>query len=137
MNISKQTSDDQIAGFFRILGQPARIQILLTIGEGEACVCHLEAFLGLRQAAISQHLMLLREAGLVTANREGRNIFYRLAHPELLQVVREAALLLGIPEPDLDELAAQPAVPCPCPHCNPDRAADFDCSHVTEHLSGS
>jgi len=137
MNISKQPIDNQIAEFFRILGQPARIQILLTIGEGEACVCHLEAYLGLRQAAISQHLMLLREAGLVTANREGRNIFYRLARPELLDMVRESALLLGIPQTDLEPAAAaQPAVPCPCPHCNPDHAADFDCSHVTEHLSG-
>ena len=136
MNISSKSIDDQIAGFFRILGQPARIQILLTIGKGEACVCHLEAYLGLRQAAISQQLMVLREAGMVTANREGRNIFYRLARPELLDLVREAAKIAGIPQSDLDGPAAQPAVPCPCPHCNPEAPADFDCSHVTERLSG-
>ncbi len=59
-----------------------RIQILLAIGDDEACVCHLEAVTGMRQAVISQHLMLLRKAGLVTPNRAGRNIYYRLKNPD-------------------------------------------------------
>ena len=68
-----------------LIGQPARIQILLIIGAQEACVCHLEAVLGMRQAGISQHLMALRKAGLVTAQRDGRNIFYHLTHPEVVE----------------------------------------------------
>jgi DNA-binding transcriptional ArsR family regulator len=48
---------------FRSLGQMARLRILLAIGTGEACVCHLEARMGLRQA------------GIVTDRREGRDIF--------------------------------------------------------------
>lgn len=117
-NISSRKSPaGQIARVFRILGQPVRVRILLTIGEGEACVCHLEAHLGLRQALISQHLMVLRDAGLVTAERDGRNIYYRLAGAELLDVVRQAALLVGLPA---DELAPQraPLAACPCPRCN-------------------
>ncbi len=51
-----------ISNIFRQLSQPSRIEILLAIGEGEACVCHLEAKLGMRQAYISQHLMALRDA---------------------------------------------------------------------------
>ncbi len=128
MNIFQSMGDEKIAEFFRLLGQPVRIQILLTIGEGEACVCHLEAYLGLRQAAISQQLMLLRDAGMVTANREGRNIFYRLASPELLEVVHRAAAILGIPQQELAGGMAQPVSPCPCPHCNPDRAKDIACA---------
>ena len=42
--------------------------------------------LGMRQASISQHLMVLRKAGLVTAHRDGRNIFYQLTHPEVVDV---------------------------------------------------
>jgi len=115
MNILSPSPEEQIAEFFRVLGQPVRVQILQTIGSGEACVCHLEAHLGLRQALISQHLMLLRDAGLVTTTRDGRNIYYRLARPELLDLVRQAARLTGLAV----EEPGEPKSPCPCPHCNP------------------
>jgi len=130
-NISpKAAPAEGVAELFRILGQPVRVQILLVIGQGEACVCHLEAYLGLRQAAISQHLMVLRDAGLVTSVRDGRNIFYRLVRPELLEVVRQAARLSGIPVEALEAAAAAPALACPCPHCNPEQAEGLDCSHI-------
>ena len=122
--------NESVAELFRILGQPVRVHILLVIGQGEECVCHLEAYLGLRQAAISQHLMVLRDAGLVTSVRDGRNIFYRLVRPELLEVVRQAARITGIPVDALEGAAAEPVVPCPCPHCNPERAEGLDCSHI-------
>jgi len=132
MNISNQTiPEENVAEFFRILGQPMRVQILLTIGQGEACVCHLEAYLGLRQAAISQHLMVLRDAGLVITNRDGRNIFYRLAMPELLKVVHQAAKIIGILPGELERSTAQPVFPCSCPHCNPDKSEGLDCSHLS------
>ena len=54
----------------------ARLEILLLIGAGEACVCHLETRLGYRQAYISQHLMALRQAGLLASRRNGKYIFY-------------------------------------------------------------
>jgi ArsR family transcriptional regulator len=131
MNIFNQTiPEENVAEFFRILGQPVRVQILLTIGRGEACVCHLEAYLGLRQAAISQHLMVLRDAGLVTTNRDGRNIFYRLAMPELLEVVKQAARIIGILPGELESSIVKPVFPCPCPHCNPEKADGLDCSQM-------
>src|SRR3989337_4266011 len=72
---------NKLAQVFRSLGQPARVNILLAIGTGEACVCHLEAATGQRQAYISQQLMALRRAKLVATRRDGRNIFYRLKNP--------------------------------------------------------
>ncbi|MGZ7212499.1 ArsR/SmtB family transcription factor, partial [Streptococcus pyogenes] len=53
------------AQFFKILMHPTRLAILDILRGGEQCVCHMEAYLGLRQAHISQHLMALREVGLV------------------------------------------------------------------------
>jgi len=91
---------ENMAELFRLLAQPARLQILLVIGTGEACVCHLEAVLGMRQASISQHLMVLRKAGLVTSRREGRNIFYQLACPDVIDVFIRAAKLSGV-DPDV------------------------------------
>ena len=112
--------DENVAKLFKVIGQPVRIQILLVIGKGESCVCHLKAYLGQRQAAISQHLMVLRDAGVVTTHREGRNIYYRLANPELLVLLHQAAIIIGIPAGELDNLVAQPVTPCHCPHCSPD-----------------
>ncbi|NWG07099.1 MAG: winged helix-turn-helix transcriptional regulator [Chloroflexi bacterium] len=50
---------EQISPLLSAIASPQRIAILLAIGTGEACVCHLEASLGWRQAYISQHLMAL------------------------------------------------------------------------------
>jgi DNA-binding transcriptional ArsR family regulator len=120
MNVLGQpVPEEAVAEVFRTLGQATRIQILLVLGRGEACVCHLEAYLGLRQAVISQHLMVLREAGFVATNRDGRHIYYYLAQPGLRDVVRQAARASGLSLQSLEESLARPVSPCPCPHCNP------------------
>lgn len=103
---------DQISGMFKTISPPARIAIILVIGGGEACVCHLEALLGHRQAYISQHLMALRQAGVLLDHREGRFVYYRLAEPALLDLVQGFARLSGVEPP-----AKPPAVACVCPHC--------------------
>jgi DNA-binding transcriptional ArsR family regulator len=109
---------------FHSLGQPVRLEILLAIGAGEACVCHLEAALGQRQAYISQQLMALRKAGLVSARREGRNIFYRLANSEILGFIQEAGRIAGIREEELNiSFSATPLSNCCCPHCAPEQEA--------------
>lgn len=132
MNMSNSTpTEEPIAALFRVLGQPARIQILLLLAREPACVCHLEAYLGLRQAAISQHLMLLRDAGLVNAARGGRNIYYSLARPDLLELVQQAARVSGL-APEALQPPAAPLSPCPCPHCNPESDPNLSCSNLRE-----
>ncbi len=119
---------EELASLYRVFGQPVRIQIFLVIGLGEACVCHLEAYLGIRQAAISQHLKVLRDAGLVTTNRNGRNIYYRLTKPELLGVVWQMAPLIGLTAAELNQTVSKPVTPCPCPYCNPGQDDNTGCS---------
>ncbi len=63
----------------RMVANPARLRLLLALLDGERSVAALEAALGLRQPLLSQQLGALREAGLVTARRESRAVFYRLA----------------------------------------------------------
>ena len=117
---------DTIASLLRTLGQPERLKILLIIGQQEACVCHLEAALGLRQAYISQHLMALRQAGLVTARRDGRNIYYRLEDPSLLSFIRLAGEQAGLDQAQMSQ-ALFPSMPpnCPCPHCAEEPMPEF------------
>jgi ArsR family transcriptional regulator len=110
----------QMAELFRLLGQPARLRILLMLGAGEACVCHLETALKLRQAYISQQLMVLREAGLVDSRRVGRNIYYRLKHPGLLPVIQSAGVWLGGEHFSLENYTHPPGTGLPgciCPRC--------------------
>jgi ArsR family transcriptional regulator len=95
---------DQLSALLQTIGNPARLQILLSIGEGEVCVCHLEA------------LMALREAGLVTDRRASRFIFYHLTDLRLLGVLHQVAELQSVALPELS-----PSPACECPNCSKQR----------------
>ena len=121
VNISSSDIPEyEISKLLMLIGQPARIRILLVIASAEACVCHMEAVTGMRQASISQHLMVLRRAGLVTHHRVGRNIFYRLVRPEVLEILAQSALLAGIAPEQLKSLSIRQVPGCTCPQCAPD-----------------
>ena len=111
------------ATLLRAISQPVRLEILLAIDTGEACVCHLEAVIGKRQAYISQQLMALRAAGIVTSRREGRNIFYRVIDLKILEMIQAAG---AINDQEPDGIFIQPPLilqeDCPCPKC----AGDID-----------
>jgi ArsR family transcriptional regulator len=74
---------------FSLLSDTTRLRSLLLIrAAGEVCVCELTAALGESQPKISRHLALMREAGLVTARRQGTWMHYRM-NPELPADVTE------------------------------------------------
>jgi len=68
----------------RLLADPLRAQIVALLAEGPACTCHLVEDTGAKQPNISNHLRLLREAGLVVSEPQGRFTYYRLV-PEALE----------------------------------------------------
>ena len=99
---------------FKALAHPVRLRILEALEREEACVCHLETLLGLRQPYISQQLAVLRQAGLVSDCQEGLYVFYRLADeraPALLALAR------GEAPDDSSRPPAHPLPDCPCPKC--------------------
>ena len=104
-----------IANTLKTIASPTRLAILLAIGDGEACVCHLEAILGKRQAYISHHLMALRQAEMLLDRRDGRFVYYRIANPALLDLVRDAERLAGVTL--TPEGLASAREDCPCPQC--------------------
>lgn len=73
--------------FLKALSHEARLVILCMLLDGERSVGELEQALGLRQAAISQQLARLRADDLVEARRDGKNIYYALARPEIRSVI--------------------------------------------------
>jgi ArsR family transcriptional regulator len=111
---------EQIAAALTAIASPQRVAILLAIGTSEACVCHLEAALGWRQAYISQHLMALRKADILLDRREGRYVFYRLKDASLLDLITASARLSGLPAESVSALINRRINPsCECPQCVP------------------
>jgi DNA-binding transcriptional ArsR family regulator len=100
----------------KTLAHPARLAILTILRDGEQCVCHIEAMLKLRQAYISQHLKILKDAGIVSDRRDGWNMYYRVARPEAFDVIDAVYALTGHPE---EIPHAHSSAECPCPKCHP------------------
>ncbi|MFN2233378.1 MAG: ArsR/SmtB family transcription factor [Anaerolineales bacterium] len=116
--MTNSSPDELLSRIFRAISTPARLQILTAIGNGEACVCHLEALLDLRQAYISQQLMEMRDADLVETRRDGRYIFYRLTEPQLLDILLDIGKLFGVPMEEMEALLNTDPLPqCCCPDC--------------------
>ena len=63
---------------FKALGNPGRLTLVRTLMDGERCVCDLVDAVGLGWSTTSRHLDILREAGVVSSEKRGQKIFYRL-----------------------------------------------------------
>ena len=103
------------AQLLKLLTHPARLAILDILRDGEHCVCHMEAYLGYRQAYISQQLTVLREAGLIQDRRDGWNVYYRVADPRIFAVLKAVEQMLS---PGVAARTDRPDVNCPCPKCS-------------------
>jgi ArsR family transcriptional regulator len=81
---------EQAAGDLDLLANPVRLQLLdvLARNEGRVCVCDLESAVPVKQPTVSHHLRLLREAGLVSSEKVGQWVYYRVER-ENLRALRE------------------------------------------------
>ena len=99
----------------KAIAHPVRLAILdVLLASEEACVCHMEVVLGQRQAYLSQHLMALRESGVVADRRDGRNIFYRIKTPDMLNLIETIKKLNN----ELQTSVPLTAAACVCPKCS-------------------
>ncbi len=73
------------AAICRAFAHPKRLQVLDLLGKGEARIAVLQSALGVSRANFSQHLAILKSAGIVTTRRNGREIYCALALPEVKQ----------------------------------------------------
>ena len=76
------------AGIARALADPKRLCVLEQLADGERSVSDLSRDVGCQVPNMSQHLAVLRSAGLVQSRREGSTIFYRLADVRVLEAYR-------------------------------------------------
>jgi ArsR family transcriptional regulator len=81
------TDDAVLIQRFQAVAEETRFQIVQLLTDGERCVCELQSALDAAQSRLSFHLKKLKEAGVVSARREGRWIHYSLV-PEALEEMR-------------------------------------------------
>jgi ArsR family transcriptional regulator len=77
----------EAAELLRALGNERRLMILCRLGAGECSAGELQGLVGLSQSALSQHLSVLRHAGILAARREGTAVFYRISDPAAVRVI--------------------------------------------------
>ncbi|MBU4466227.1 MAG: metalloregulator ArsR/SmtB family transcription factor [Actinobacteria bacterium] len=84
------------AGLFKGLSHPFRIRMLELLADGEQhSVASLQESTALEASHLSQHLSVLRRHRLVTSERRGSSVYYRLARPEVAELLSVARKLLG------------------------------------------
>jgi ArsR family transcriptional regulator len=103
------------ADFFRTLGHPARIRVLELLANGDKPVHELLASIAIEPSNLSQQLAVLRLAGLVVQRREGTEVIYSLALPEVRDLLLAARQILetkhATPGELVDEVSRTPASP--------------------------
>jgi ArsR family transcriptional regulator len=86
---------EKVADVFKAIGQATRLAILEALRHGEYCVSDLGRATGQAQSNLSKHLAFLRRAGVLAARRRGLRVFYRVAAPEVFEVLEAAQALLA------------------------------------------
>lgn len=94
-----QASAGQAARLLKALSNERRLMILCQLGETERAVGELQPLVGLSQSALSQHLAVLREEGLIAARRDGTSLVYRIADPSVLRIIATLADIYCPPSP--------------------------------------
>jgi ArsR family transcriptional regulator len=86
--VSPELERQRYAAVGRALADPKRLCVLESLASGEMSVGDLSSLVGCQVPNMSQHLAVLRSAGLVTTRRDGSTVYYRLADPRVLAAYR-------------------------------------------------
>lgn len=75
-----------MAGFFKVLSEASRLQILCALKAGAKNVTEIIEATGLGQANVSKHLKMLAQAGIVTRQQKGVSVYYQIANPFVFEL---------------------------------------------------
>ncbi len=92
---SSEFDRQRYAAVGRALADPKRLCVLESLASGELSVSDLSTTVGCQVPNMSQHLAVLRSAGLVQSRRDGSTVYYRLADPRVLEAYRLIQSLAG------------------------------------------
>jgi DNA-binding transcriptional ArsR family regulator len=78
----------EVSGLLKHMSHPQRLLILCSLAEGEKSVGDIEVACGASQSAVSQFLKGMRLEGLIGSRREGQHVYYEIADPRLLELMK-------------------------------------------------
>ncbi len=87
--LSKIGKFDAAAEYFKLLSDATRIRIFWLLSHQEACVINIAAMLDMSSPAVSHHLRMLTDVGLIESRRDGKEVYYRSADTEKNQLLHE------------------------------------------------
>jgi ArsR family transcriptional regulator len=93
-----EESAGRAAALLRLLSNEKRLMVLCQLADGELSVGEIQSRIGLSQSALSQHLALLRDEGVVATRRESQTIYYRVADHAAMRIIQTLAELFCPPE---------------------------------------
>ena len=85
----------QAVAAMKLLANEDRLLLLCQLSQGEMCVSDLEQLLDIRQPTLSQQLGVLRSEGVISPRRDGKNIYYSVADPAMLEILALLYRLYG------------------------------------------
>ncbi len=80
----------QLSELFKILGDSTRLRIVLALSANELCVCDLAAVTGMSISAISHQLRLLRDKNIVSNDKRGKMVYYKLDDHHIENLIKES-----------------------------------------------
>ena len=93
-----EESAGRAAALLRLLSNEKRLMVLCQLADGELSVGEIQSRVDLSQSALSQHLALLRDEGVVATRRESQTIYYRVADHAAMRIIQTLAELFCPPE---------------------------------------
>jgi ArsR family transcriptional regulator len=78
---------------FKALADPTRLKILECIEKGERCICEIIPYTGKSQPNVSQHLKILKHAGLIKERKDGTRIMIKVSHDEIFDIIKSVKKL--------------------------------------------
>jgi ArsR family transcriptional regulator len=78
---------------FKALADPTRLKILECIENGERCICEIIPYTGKSQPNVSQHLKILKHAGLIKERKDGTRIMIKVSHKEIFSIINSVKKL--------------------------------------------
>jgi ArsR family transcriptional regulator len=112
--VTDKTDIKELAELMKALADESRLTILIMLQAGEMCVCEILEALNFSQPAVSHHLKILKQAGMITDHREGKWVYYSLNTRVIKDMSRHLQRMLITP--------IEEGRPCqearPHPHCH-------------------
>lgn len=88
-NMMNEEKIYDLADLFKVFGDSTRIKILISLIDGELCVCDIASLLNMTHSAISHQLKVLKQSNLVKSKKRGKEVFYSLADSHVITILQQ------------------------------------------------